>query len=116
MPGKLNYGEFFFSTRWQPSSDVRPTYGIAALMVGTVCVTVLAMAIAMPLGLGAAVFISVLRRQAQGNPQNPDRTAGRRSVDRLGVCRLYGAESVDYQRDRRGRRRKHAQRRHHPGG
>jgi len=58
MLGKLNFAEFFFSTRWQPSSDVRPTYGIAALMVGTVSVTVLAMAMAVPLGLGAAVFLS----------------------------------------------------------
>jgi phosphate transport system permease protein len=58
MLGKLNYFDFFFSARWQPSSDVRPTYGIAALLVGTVSVTALAMGLAVPLGLGAAVFLS----------------------------------------------------------
>jgi phosphate transport system permease protein len=56
--GKLNLIEFFTSTRWQPSSDVRPEYGTLALLVGSVSVTVLAMALAVPLGLGAAVFIS----------------------------------------------------------
>lgn len=56
--GGVNLIEFFTSTRWQPSSEVRPEYGILALLVGTVSVTALAMAIAVPLGLGAAVFIS----------------------------------------------------------
>jgi phosphate transport system permease protein len=56
--GKLNLVEFFTSARWQPDSDVRPEYGIVALLAGTVSVTLLAMALAVPLGLGAAVFIS----------------------------------------------------------
>lgn len=56
--GKLNFLEFFTSTQWQPSSEVRPRYGILALLVGSVSVTGLAMAIAVPLGLGSAVFIS----------------------------------------------------------
>ena len=56
--GGVNLIEFFTSTRWQPTSEVRPEYGILALIVGTVSVTALAMVIAVPLGLGAAVFIS----------------------------------------------------------
>jgi len=56
--GKVNLIEFFTSTQWQPDSEVQPQYGILALLVGTVSVTVLAMALAVPLGLGAAVFIS----------------------------------------------------------
>jgi phosphate transport system permease protein len=56
--GKLSLIEFFTSARWQPSSDVRPEYGAFALLVGTLSVTALAMALAVPLGLGAAVFIS----------------------------------------------------------
>lgn len=54
----LNLREFFFSTNWQPSSDVHPHYGILALLVGTVAVTLLAMLLAVPVGLGAAVYIS----------------------------------------------------------
>jgi phosphate transport system permease protein len=60
--GKLNFVEFFTSTDWQPTSDVRARYGIFALLVGTLSVSLLAMAMAVPLGLGAAVYISEFSR------------------------------------------------------
>lgn len=50
--------EFFCTTRWQPTSEVHPQFGILAMLVGTAAVTGLAMLIAVPLGLGSAVFIS----------------------------------------------------------
>ena len=53
--GKLNLIEFFTSTRWDPSFD---DYGALALLVGTLSVTALAMVLAVPLGLGAAVYVS----------------------------------------------------------
>ena len=56
--GKLNLVEFFTSTRWQPSSEAHPSYGTLALLVGTLSVTALAMVLAVPLGLGAAVYVS----------------------------------------------------------
>jgi phosphate transport system permease protein len=56
--GKLDWVEFFTSTEWQPDSVVQPHYGTLALLVGTLSVTGLAMLVAGPLGLGAAVFIS----------------------------------------------------------
>lgn len=56
--GKLDLLEFFTSIHWQPSSDVQPRYGILALLVGTLSVTALAMLLAVPFGLGAAVYIS----------------------------------------------------------
>ncbi len=56
--GKINWIAFFTSMNWQPSSDVKPQYGIMALIVGTLSVTGLSVAISMPLGLGAAVYIS----------------------------------------------------------
>ena len=56
--GELNLKEFFTSPNWRPDSEVKPQYGILALIAGTVSVTVLAMLIAVPLGLGAAVFVS----------------------------------------------------------
>jgi phosphate transport system permease protein len=58
MFGKLNWIEFFTSERWQPSSEVHATYGTLDLLVGTLSVTALAMLLAVPLGLGAAVFVS----------------------------------------------------------
>lgn len=42
---------------WQPVSGV-PKYGLWPLIVGTLKVTLVSMAIAMPLGIGAAVYVS----------------------------------------------------------
>ncbi len=56
--GGMDLVEFISSPDWRPSSEVRPQYGILALLVGTLSVTGLAMALAVPLGLGAAVYIS----------------------------------------------------------
>lgn len=55
---ELNVWEFFTSIEWRPASEVHPRYGILALLVGTLSVTGLAIALAMPLGLGAAVYLS----------------------------------------------------------
>jgi phosphate transport system permease protein len=60
--GQLNLVEFFTSTSWQPTSEVQVQYGILAMLVGTVSVTGLAMLLAVPLGLGAAVYISEFSR------------------------------------------------------
>jgi phosphate transport system permease protein len=54
----LNLRQFLFSTEWYPTSHSNVRYGVAALFVGTASVTVLAMAMAVPIGLGAAVFVS----------------------------------------------------------
>ncbi|HEX6273919.1 MAG TPA: phosphate ABC transporter permease subunit PstC [Polyangiaceae bacterium] len=56
--GELDLVQFFFSTEWYPTSQSNVRYGVLALMVGTFSVTVLAMAIAVPFGLGAAIFVS----------------------------------------------------------
>ncbi len=50
--------EFLFSTEWYPTSANNVRYGTLALTVGTLSVTALAMAIAVPFGLGAAIYIS----------------------------------------------------------
>jgi phosphate transport system permease protein len=50
--------EFLTSTEWYPTSQSHVRYGVLALIVGTASVTALAMAIAVPFGLGAAIFIS----------------------------------------------------------
>jgi phosphate transport system permease protein len=54
----LDWREFFLSPEWYPTSVSNKRYGILALIAGTVSVTVLAMAIAVPFGLGAAIFVS----------------------------------------------------------
>lgn len=54
---KLDLVEFLTSPKWIPTSH-EPRYGVGALIVGTLSVTAVAMAIAVPFGLGAAVFVS----------------------------------------------------------
>lgn len=56
--GAFDFKEFFFSTEWYPESVVKIRYGILALLVGTVLVTVISMLIAVPLGLACAFYIS----------------------------------------------------------
>jgi phosphate transport system permease protein len=56
--GGINLADFFSSTDWDPTSVVAPQFGILALLVGSLAVTGLAMLLAVPLGLGAAVFVS----------------------------------------------------------
>jgi phosphate transport system permease protein len=54
----LNLREFLTSPEWYPTSVSNKRYGVLALLAGTASVTVSAMAIAVPFGLGAAIFIS----------------------------------------------------------
>jgi phosphate transport system permease protein len=54
----FKFGEFFFSQEWYPTSESHVRYGALALIAGTFSVTVLSMAIAVPFGVGAAIFIS----------------------------------------------------------
>ena len=54
----LDLEEFFTSPFWDPSDDNHPEYGILALIAGTVSVTGLAMLMAIPFSLGAAIYIA----------------------------------------------------------
>jgi phosphate transport system permease protein len=60
--GGLNVGQLLTSPEWYPDSVSNTRYGALALIVGTVSVTGLAMLIAVPLGLGAAVYVSEYSR------------------------------------------------------
>ena len=55
---RLDFRQFLLSPEWVPTSVVDKRYGTLALIVGTVSVTTLAMAIAVPFGVGAAIFVS----------------------------------------------------------
>jgi phosphate transport system permease protein len=55
--GELDLREFFTSSDWNPVAET-PRYGILGLLAGTASVTLLSMAIAVPLGLGAAIYVS----------------------------------------------------------
>ena len=53
----MDFVEFFTSEFWTPSDEDDPEYGILALMAGTASVTGLAMIVAIPFALGAAIYI-----------------------------------------------------------
>ena len=57
LTGTFDLTEFFFSPRWRPTSESNPTYGALALLLGTASVTGLAMVVAVPFSLGAAIYI-----------------------------------------------------------
>lgn len=56
--GRLDLLEFFGSIRWSPTAPVEPVYGALALIVGTASVTGLAMLVAVPFSLGAAIYVA----------------------------------------------------------
>ncbi|NLG17210.1 MAG: phosphate ABC transporter permease subunit PstC [Fibrobacter sp.] len=54
----FNITQFLTSTKWYPTSAVNVRYGTFSLIIGSFSVTILAMLIAVPFGLGAAIYIS----------------------------------------------------------
>jgi phosphate transport system permease protein len=54
----LDLRELLTSKEWYPSSNSNVRYGALALIAGTASVTMLAMLLAVPFGLGAAIFVS----------------------------------------------------------
>ncbi|MCF6282749.1 MAG: phosphate ABC transporter permease subunit PstC [Candidatus Polarisedimenticolaceae bacterium] len=53
----FSISEFLLSPWWEPTDEDEPTYGILALVAGTASVTGLAMLVAVPFSLGAAIYI-----------------------------------------------------------
>jgi len=58
MFAEVSVSEFFFSNKWNPSAYGKSTYGILSLIVSTFLVTIGAMIIAIPLGVGTAAYLS----------------------------------------------------------
>ncbi len=54
--GTMDLKEFLSSPYWAPSDEDDPEYGILALIAGTASVTGLAMLVAIPFSLGAAIY------------------------------------------------------------
>ena len=54
----MDIKEFFLSSAWRPTSDNNPTYGALALIAGTASVTGMAVLLAVPFSLGAAIYIA----------------------------------------------------------
>ena len=56
---EIRLGEFLFSAIWNPTATfVNPSYGILSMFVSTLMVSIGALIIAIPLGIGAAAYLS----------------------------------------------------------
>lgn len=55
---RFSLGQFLSSVEWYPTSVSNVRYGILGLIVGTACVSGLAILIAVPFSLGAAIYIA----------------------------------------------------------
>ena len=56
----IRLADFFGGTRWIPSATPSPQYGVLPLVLGTLWVSLFAILIALPLGLGVAIYMSEL--------------------------------------------------------
>ena len=55
---QFSLSQFLFSEQWYPTSEVNKRYGVLAMIAGSLSVTALAMLIAVPFGLGTAIYLS----------------------------------------------------------
>ncbi len=55
---EVSVGEFLFGTRWTPRFTGQESYGVLPLVTATAWTTLIALLIAVPFGLGAAIYLS----------------------------------------------------------
>ncbi len=54
---EVSFSEFFLSSQWYPTNE-HQSFGALALLIGSVVVTIGALIIAVPIGLGSAIYLS----------------------------------------------------------
>jgi phosphate transport system permease protein len=59
--GEVGIGEFLFGTKWTPLFEPA-SFGVLPLVGGTFATTAIALVVAVPLGLGAAIYLSEYAR------------------------------------------------------
>lgn len=55
---RVPFMEFVASTEWYPFADENSTYGVLSLVSGTLLITLIAMAVSIPIGLASAIYLS----------------------------------------------------------
>jgi len=81
---KIGGADFFGGVEWIPTAVPSPQFGVLPLVLGTLLVSLIAILIALPLGLGVAVYISELAND------------GTRKILKPAVELLAGIPSVVY--------------------
>ncbi|MDR2554353.1 MAG: phosphate ABC transporter permease subunit PstC [Fibromonadaceae bacterium] len=68
---KIAVDDFFFGLEWIPTSTPAPQFGVLPLILGTLLVSLVAILIATPLGLGVAIYLSELSKDRLRNILKP---------------------------------------------
>jgi len=58
LPWYAGITDFFFNSQWLTASSWQDYYGILPLLVGSTLISIVALAIAVPLGVGAGIYIN----------------------------------------------------------
>jgi phosphate transport system permease protein len=58
LPWYAGIADFFFNTNWLTASSWQDHYGIVPLLVGSMLISIVALVIAVPLGVGAGIYIN----------------------------------------------------------
>ena len=58
LPWYAGITDFFFNTNWLTASSWQDHYGIVPLLVGSMLISIVALVIAVPLGVGAGIYIN----------------------------------------------------------
>lgn len=67
----LKWKDYFFGKEWLPTATPSPLFGALPLIYGTLLVSLFALIIAVPLGLGVAIYLSELATERQRKIMKP---------------------------------------------
>lgn len=67
VPAYQSFTKFIFGTQWTTQSFWQDWYGIIPLFVGSLTVSIVALVVAVPLGVGAAIYINQVASPAEQN-------------------------------------------------
>lgn len=68
---QIHLKDFISGTEWLPTATPAPLFGVLPLVAGTLLVSLLALLIALPLGLGVAVYLSELATERKRRLMKP---------------------------------------------
>lgn len=68
---QIHFKDFISGTEWLPTATPAPLFGVLPLIAGTLLVSLLALLIALPLGLGVAVYLSELATERKRKLMKP---------------------------------------------
>jgi len=71
LPWYMGIVDFFFHTNWLTASAWQDYYGVVPLLVGSTLISIVALAIAVPLGVGAGIYINQIATPWEQNIVKP---------------------------------------------